>query len=181
MEFIATKLKDAYLIKPKVYEDERGFFLESYSERVFKENGIKSVFVQDNHSYSKNKGVLRGIHFQIPPFSQAKLVRVVRGSVYDVIIDLRKGSPTYGEWEGFNLGADNFLMLYIPRGFGHAFCTTKENTEFLYKTDNFYSPEHDAGIIWNDPTLNISWPVEEPILSEKDEKLKNFKDFKTPF
>lgn len=181
MEFIKTTLKGAYLIKPKVFRDERGFFLESWSEKVFAENGIEAKFVQDNHSLSVKKGVLRGIHFQLPPDEQAKLVRVTKGSVFDVIIDLRKGSPTYGQWENFELSANNFQMLFIPCGFGHAYCTLEDNTEFMYKVDNFYAPEADSGIAWNDPDLNINWPIEDPILSEKDAKLQKFKDFISPF
>lgn len=181
MEFIPTKLGGAWLIKPQIFQDERGFFLESYSQRVFEEKGLKVNFVQDNHSMSVKKGVLRGIHFQKPPYAQAKLVRVIKGSVYDVIVDLRKDSPTFGQWEGFTLSADNFQILLVPRGFGHAFCTLEDNTEFLYKTDNFYAPEADAGIIWSDPTLKINWPVADLILSEKDKALPYFKDFVTPF
>jgi len=174
MEFTPTKFKDAWLIKPKVFQDNRGFFLESYSKKIFEEHGIGADFVQDNHSMSVNKGVLRGIHFQKPPHAQAKLVRVVKGSVYDVIVDLRKDSTTFGQWEGYTLSAENFMMLFVPRGFGHSFCTLENSTEFLYKTDNLYAPDSDAGIIWNDPTLAIDWPVKDPILSEKDGKLPTF-------
>ena len=181
MEFAPTKFKGAWLIKPRVFQDERGFFLETYSQRVFGEKGINIDFVQDNHSMSVTKGVLRGIHFQKPPHAQTKLVRVTKGSVYDVIVDLRKNSTTYGQWEGFNLSADNFLMLLIPKGFGHGFCTLEENTEFLYKVDEFYAPESDSGIIWNDPTLAINWPVTDPVLSEKDSNLQTFKNLRTPF
>jgi dTDP-4-dehydrorhamnose 3,5-epimerase len=181
MEFIKTTLKDAYLVKPKVFRDERGFFLESWSEKFFSEKGIDAKFVQDNHSMSLRKGVLRGLHFQLPPNDQAKLVRVTRGKVYDVIVDLRKDSPTFGKWEGFELSADGFEMLFIPRGFAHAYQTLEDNTEFMYKVDGFYAPESDSGIIWNDPTLNINWPIENPIFSEKDSKLQNFKDFNSLF
>ncbi len=177
MEFIETKLKDAWLIKPKVFRDDRGFFLESYSKKIFEEKGVNCDFVQDNHSLSVAKGVLRGIHFQKDPMAQAKLVRVIRGNVFDVIVDLRKESPTFGQWQGFELSADNFLMLLVPRGFGHGFCTLEENTEFMYKVDNFYSAEHDSGLAWNDPDLKIDWPVSEPILSDKDRQQGNFKDF----
>lgn len=181
MEFIPTKFKDAWLIKPKVFQDERGFFLETYSKRIFQEKDIKIDFVQDNHSMSVKKGVLRGIHFQKPPHVQTKLVRVTKGSVYDVIVDLRKKSPTFGQWEGFTLSADNFLILFVPKGFGHGFCTLEENTEFLYKVDDFYAPEADSGIIWNDPTLAIDWPVEKPILSDKDSLLLKFSEIQSPF
>lgn len=181
MEFIPTKFKDAWLVKPKVFQDHRGFFLESYSRKVFAEHGINADFVQDNHSMSVSKGVLRGIHFQLPPNEQAKLVRVVKGLVYDVIVDLRKDSPTFGQWEGYTLSAENFLMLFIPRGFGHGFCTLEDNTEFLYKTDNFYAPESDAGIFWDDPDLAIDWPIKEPILSDKDKALPKLAEFDSPF
>jgi dTDP-4-dehydrorhamnose 3,5-epimerase len=181
MEFTKTSLKDAYLIKPEVFRDVRGFFLETYSKKLFEENGISADFVQDNHSLSAKKGVLRGFHFQLPPNEQAKLVRVTKGGVYDVIVDIRKNSPTFGKWEGFELSADNFQMLFVPRGFAHAFLTLEENTEFVYKVDNFYAPESDSGITWNDPTLNVDWPIKDPILSEKDSKLQKFKDFNSPF
>ncbi len=181
MQFKTTTLRDAMIIEPKVFRDERGFFTETYSQREFEQNGIKSVFVQDNHSLSVEKGVLRGLHFQKPPHAQAKLVRVVRGKVYDVIVDLRKDSETFGRWEGFELSAENFKMLYVPRGFAHAFCTLEENTEFVYKVDNFYAPESDSGIAWNDPELNIDWPIAEPILSEKDAALKPLKETENPF
>src|SRR3989339_125234 len=180
MEFIETTLPGAYLIKPKVFRDERGFFVESWNEKVFAENGIDAKFVQDNHSLSVKKGVLRGLHFQKPPNAQAKLVRVTRGKVYDVIVDLRKHSPTFGKWEGFELSGENFQMLFIPRGFAHAYCTLEDNTEFMYKVDGFYAPESDSGIIWNDPTLNINWPIKNQTLSEKDSKLQYFKDFNSP-
>lgn len=181
MEFVPTKFEDAWLIKPQVFQDKRGFFLETYSKRVFEEKGIDIDFVQDNHSMSFAKGVLRGIHFQKPPHAQTKLVRVTKGSVYDVIVDIRKNSPTYGQWEGFTLSADNFLILFVPKGFGHGFCTLEENTEFLYKVDEFYAPETDSGIIWNDPTLAINWPIKEPILSDKDKSLLKFSEVQSSF
>jgi dTDP-4-dehydrorhamnose 3,5-epimerase len=181
MEIIKTKLDGVLLIKPKVFGDNRGFFLESHSQRTFAQNGIDTVFVQDNHSYSSQKGVLRGMHYQRTPHTQTKLVRVTRGAVYDVALDLRKNSATYGQWEGFELSAENFHMLYIPHGFAHGFCTMTEHTEFHYKNDQFYEPSAEGGILWNDPTLKISWPVTEPILSEKDKKLTLFSDFISPF
>jgi dTDP-4-dehydrorhamnose 3,5-epimerase len=181
MEFQKTTLKDAILIKPKVFGDHRGFFMETYSEKLFKENGIENDFVQDNQSMSVEKGVLRGLHFQENPHSQAKLVRVTRGKVYDVIVDLRKDSPTFKKWEGFELSAENKLMLFVPKGFAHAFCTLEKNTEFLYKVDDFYAPECDSGIIWNDPELKINWPTKNPILSDKDKNLKKLKDLNLNF
>lgn len=196
MEFAETSLKGAYLIKPKVFRDERGFFLEFWNEKVFAENRITAKFVQDNHSLSTEKGTLRGLHFQLPPLEQAKLVRVTKGSIYDVIVDLRKDSQTFKKWESFELsapaspdkqtrlasrGGDNFEMLFVPRGFAHGFVTLEENTEVIYKVDNLYSSEHDSGIIWNDPDLKIDWPIKNPILSNKDSQLQLFKDFNSPF
>jgi dTDP-4-dehydrorhamnose 3,5-epimerase len=181
MEFKKTTLESAYLIKPDVFSDERGFFLESYSKKKFEENRINADFIQDNHSISVKPGVLRGLHFQNPPYAQSKLVRVTKGKVYDVILDLRKDSSTFGKWEGFELSAENFSMLFVPKGFAHGFQTLEPNTEFLYKCDELYHPESEGGIIWNDPDLNITWPIKDPILSEKDQKHPAFKNFNSPF
>lgn len=181
MEFQKTSLEGAYLIKPKVFQDERGFFMETYSKKEFEEAGISADFVQDNHSMSVTKGVLRGLHFQKGGDVQAKLVRVTKGAVYDVIVDLRKDSPTFGKWEGFELSADNYNMLFVPRGFAHGFCTLEDYTEFQYKCDNLYAPESEGAIIWNDPTLKIYWPIENPILSKKDSEAQEFADFNSPF
>jgi dTDP-4-dehydrorhamnose 3,5-epimerase len=176
MEFIKTDLSGLTLIKPAVRSDARGFFLESYSAAAFKSAGIDRVFVQDNHSRSLQRGVIRGLHFQLPPFEQSKLVRVIRGSVFDVAVDLRRDSATFGRWLGFELSERNFDMLFIPRGFAHGFCTLEEGTEVVYKVDNPYSKEHDAGIIWNDPAMAIDWPLggAEPVLSDKDRALPLF-------
>jgi dTDP-4-dehydrorhamnose 3,5-epimerase len=181
MEFKETIFRDAWLIKPPVYQDNRGFFLEFYSKKKFEDKNIYVNFVQDNHSMSVQKGVLRGLHYQTPPFTQAKLIRVIKGSVYDVIVDIRKKSPTYGKWQGFTMSAENFEMLFVPKGFLHGFITLEDNTEFMYKVDQFYEPSSDAGIIWNDPVLGIEWPVSEPTLSDKDQKLPGFTNFETPF
>lgn len=181
MKFIKTTLKDAILIKPRVFEDNRGFFMESYSKKIFEANGISADFVQDNHSLSVQKGVLRGMHFQAPPFSQAKLVRVTKGKVFDVIVDLRRDSETCGKWESFELSAENFQILFVPKGFAHGFITLEDNTEFQYKCDEYYNKESEGGIIWNDPDLNINWDFKNPIISEKDKLLPFFKDFKSPF
>lgn len=178
---IKTGFDGVFLIKPRVFRDKRGFFLESFSSKVFESIGLDIKFQQDNHSMSVNKGVLRGLHFQLPPYAQSKLVRVTKGAVYDVIVDLRKNSRTFGQWEGFILTEANALQLFIPQGFAHAFCTLEDNTEFMYKVDNFYAPDYDSGILWSDPTLNINWPTDTPILSEKDAKLQHFKYFKSPF
>ncbi len=176
-----TTLADVKLIQPKVFGDHRGFFVESYSEKDFAAHGLTARFVQDNHSYSSQKGVLRGLHFQIQPHTQTKLVRVTRGAVYDVVLDLRIGSPSFGKWEGFELSAENFAMLWVPQGFAHGFCSLTADVEFHYKNDRFYEPPAEGGILWNDPDLNISWPVTEPILSEKDKHHPRLADFSSPF
>jgi dTDP-4-dehydrorhamnose 3,5-epimerase len=177
MELKETTLKDAFLIKPKVFPDGRGFIFESYSKRKYEKEGIFIDFVQDNHSKSLQKGILRGLHFQNIPDTQAKLIRVTKGKVYDVIVDLRKDSPTFGKWEGFEISAENFLMIFVPGGFAHGFLTLEDDVEFQYKCDNFYAPQNESGIIWNDTTLNINWPIKNPILSEKDKKLPTFEEF----
>jgi len=181
MEIVKKTLNGAYLLKLKFFQDERGFFTENYSKKEFTELGIEADFVQDNHSMSVTKGVLRGLHFQDPPNAQAKLVRVTKGAVYDVIVDLCKDSPTFGQWEGFELTDNNHLMLFVPRGFAHGFCTLVDYTEFQYKCDNYYAPESEHSIIWNDPTLKIYWPLENPILSDKDSKGVLFADLNSPF
>ncbi|MDU9689543.1 dTDP-4-dehydrorhamnose 3,5-epimerase [Priestia aryabhattai] len=170
MNIIKTKFEDAVLIEPKVFGDHRGFFTESYNKEMFQQNGIDMDFIQDNHSLSQQPGTLRGMHYQLNDKAQTKLVRVTRGAIYDVIVDIRKGSPTYGEWQGFILSADNKRQLLVPKGFAHGFCTIVENTEVQYKVDELYSPEHDRGIAWNDPALNIDWPFNNPVLSNKDTK-----------
>lgn len=181
MQIEKTSLEGAYLIKPDVFQDERGFFMESYSKKRLKDLGIDADFVMDCHSKSVTKGVLRGLHFQHPGHTQAKLVRVTKGAVYDVIVDLRKDSPTFGKWEGFELTSNNYYMLFVPRGFAHGFCTLVDDTEFQYKCDNEYEATSEGGLMWNDPTLNIYWPVENPILSEKDQQHQTFAKFETPF
>lgn len=170
MKVTATKLPGVKLIDPAVFGDHRGFFLESYNSRTFADNGMNCKFIQDNHSLSVEAGVLRGLHYQLNTKAQSKLLRVVAGAIYDVVVDIRKGSPTFGHWEGFILSSSNKRQLFVPKGFAHGFCTLVPNTEVLYKVDEYYSPEHDRGIAWNDPALNIDWPIQQPILSEKDSK-----------
>lgn len=181
MEFIRNDLEGIVLIKPDVHADQRGFLLESYSRDQYVKEGIAASFMQDNHSLSVKKGVVRGLHFQIPPAAQNKLIRVTRGAICDIVADLRKSSKTFGKWLGFDLSADNFRQLYIPAGFAHGFCTLEDNTEVQYKVDNPYSPAHDSGIRWNDPDLAIVWPVDVPILSVKDGNLPYLKNFASPF
>ena len=170
MKFEPQEIKEVILITPDVYGDERGFFLESYNRKIFWENGIKAEFVQDNHSKSE-KNVLRGLHYQLKPQAQAKLVRVTAGEVFDVVVDIRKSSPTFGKWLGVNLSAKNKQMLYVPAGFAHGFLVLSQEAEFMYKCSNIYSPLYERGILWNDQKLGIDWPLQNPLLSEKDKKL----------
>jgi len=181
MDFIETDLKDCFLIKPVVHKDERGFFVESYSEREFVKHGISCSFVQDNHSLSINPGVLRGLHFQKPPHAQSKLIRATKGAILDVAVDLRRSSPTFGQWRSFELTATNFNMLFVPAGFAHGFCTLVSDTEVQYKVDTFYAPQSDSGVRWNDPSLSVVWPITDPVLSVKDNQLPFFKEFESPF
>ena len=163
--------KDVLLIESRVFGDSRGFFLESFNQQAFESaTGVNLAFVQDNHSRSV-KGVLRGIHYQLPPHAQGKLVRVARGSVFDVVVDLRRASPTFSQWVGTTLRDQDGLMLWIPAGFGHAFLTLEDNTDFLYKTTDYYAPDAEGSVAWNDPTVNIQWPgglVNPALLSTKD-------------
>jgi len=168
MKRIETKLPGVCIIEPVVHGDHRGYFMETYSTKTFADIGINTVFVQDNQSFTAQKGTLRGIHFQNDPMAQAKLVRVTKGAVLDVAVDLRKGSPTYKQWVGVELSAENKRMLYIPRGFGHGFLTLTDDVEFCYKVDNLYSRECDRGIRFSDPAISVNWGIEEPILSAKD-------------
>ena len=176
MKFIETALPGAFVIEPVVHRDDRGFFVETFNHNVFADKGIEVNFVQDNYSFSREKGVLRGLHFQYPPHAQTKLVMVIRGSVYDVIVDLRKDSPTFLKWTWVELSSTDLNMLYVPKGFAHGFYTLQEGTHVLYKVDSLYAPDADGGIRWDDPDLAIRWPGSSPILSDKDERLPLFKD-----
>lgn len=180
MEIIETKLKGVVVIKPKVFEDARGYFFESYSKAVFAQAGLTMEFVQDNQSLSQ-KGVLRGLHFQNNPFAQGKLVRVITGAVFDVAVDIRKNSPTYGQWFGAELNEKNKTMMYIPEGFAHGFATLQDNTIFSYKCTNVYNKASEDCILWNDTDLGIDWNMKNPLLSEKDLQGKKFKDFVSLF
>ncbi|EOZ9397158.1 TPA: dTDP-4-dehydrorhamnose 3,5-epimerase [Enterobacter hormaechei] len=172
MNVIKTDIPDVLIFEPKVFGDDRGFFFESFSQKAFEEAvGRKVEFVQDNHSKSC-KGVLRGLHYQLEPYAQGKLVRCVAGEVFDVAVDIRKSSPTFGKWVGVNLSAENKRQLWIPEGFAHGFYVLSESAEFVYKTTNFYVPNVEAGIIWDDKSLAIKWPLDgSPIISEKDKNL----------
>ena len=180
MKITKTKLEGVVIIEPDVFGDNRGFFMESWNKKKMAEAGLDYDFVQDNHSKSTVKGTLRGIHFQKGDKAQAKLVRCVKGTVLDVAVDLRRNSPTFKQWVGVELSEENKKQLLIPRGFGHGFVTLTDDVEFLYKADNYYAPEADAGIRWNDPDIGVEWGIENPILSDKDKNnqfLKNAEIF----
>jgi dTDP-4-dehydrorhamnose 3,5-epimerase len=168
MKIIETKLDGVIIIEPDVFGDYRGFFMESYNEQKFKEHGLDFNFLQDNHSLSVEAGTIRGLHYQLHPKAQTKLVRVLTGAIYDVVVDIRKDSPTFGQWVGVILSEDNKRQLLVPKGFAHGICTLVTNTQVFYKVDEFYSPENDRGILWNDPAIGIDWPTSKPILSDKD-------------
>lgn len=168
LEIRETKLKGVFEILPKVFGDARGWFMETWSDRELKAAGITASFVQDNHSFSAEKGTLRGLHYQLNPMAQAKILRVTRGEIFDVAVDIRRGSPQYAQWVGVRLSAENKKQLFIPRGFAHGFLTLTDDVEVQYKADNYYSPEHDGGIRWDDPVIGVAWPAEPVILSDKD-------------
>jgi dTDP-4-dehydrorhamnose 3,5-epimerase len=182
MKFIKTEISDVYIIEPSVFGDDRGYFLESFNLEKFEENVHPIKFVQDNESKS-SKGVLRGLHFQKPPFNQAKLVRCIEGNVMDVAVDIRKGSPTYGKHVAVELSGENKRQLFVPRGFAHGFAVLSENAVFSYKVDNSYAPEYDSGIRYDDKELCIDWGLKEEVvqLSVKDKNLSLFKDLDSPF
>lgn len=177
------ELQGVMLLRPKKFVDARGFFIETFNAKAYAEAGVDCVFVQDNQSLSKKTGTIRGLHFQSPPAAQAKLVRVLRGAIFDVAVDLRRGSPTCGRWRSAKLTAEGAEQLFIPRGFAHGFCTLEPDTEVAYKVDGFYSPSCDGGLRWDDPDLAISWPVQsgDAAISEKDAALPFFKTFVSPF
>lgn len=179
LKVTTTKLQDVKIIEPAVFGDKRGFFTETYSDRDFKKAGIDFDFIQDNQSLSAEAGVLRGLHFQRGKAAQTKLIRVVTGAVLDVIVDVRAGSPTYGEWEGYIISESNHRQLLVPRGFAHGFVTLTDNVNFLYKCDNYYNAEADGGITFMDKDLNINWPIDydQAITSDKDAKQQTFKEF----
>tara|TARA_B100000809_G_scaffold266684_1_gene330707 strand:+ start:4512 stop:5054 length:543 start_codon:yes stop_codon:yes gene_type:complete len=180
MKFNKVEIEGLYVIEPNVFEDDRGYFFESYNKDAFEKNGISDLFVQDNQSKSQ-KDVLRGLHFQLPPYSQAKLVRVIQGSVLDVAVDLRKDSKTYGQYFSVVISAENRKMFFIPEGFAHGFLTLEGDTIFSYKCSNVYHTESEDAILWNDKDLSIDWRIESPVLSGKDNEAKCFNEFKSPF
>jgi len=179
-KFKRLSIPDLILVEPKMHRDGRGYFMETYKLSEFSLSGIPAAFVQDNHSQSL-RAVLRGLHFQKSPKAQGKLVRVLSGEIFDVAIDLRKGSPTYGRWSGETLSAENNRMLYIPQGFAHGFCVLGDSADVHYKVTEEYSAEHEFGIIWNDPDISIDWPIRNPTVSEKDAAYSRLKDTDTGF
>jgi len=176
MKITETKLKGVLIIEPQVFGDTRGWFMETYSKK--KTPQITCDFIQDNQSYSSQKGTLRGIHFQKPPMAQAKLIRCTRGAVMDIAVDLRPESETYKQWVSVELSEENKKQIFIPRGFGHGFITLTDDVEFVYKTDNYYSAEHDASVLWSDPDIGIDWGIDNPIVSEKDKTAPLLKEIK---
>ncbi len=179
-EILQTPIKGLILIKPTVFIDERGYFLESYNQEDLNEAGINDKFVQDNMSMSK-KGTLRGLHFQKPPYAQSKLISVISGIVLDIVVDIRKSSPTYGKYFSVELSGTNFMQIYVPKGFAHGFITLEDNTVLSYKCSDYYHKESEGGLIWNDPALSIPWGSDQPVLSEKDKNFISIEQFKSPF
>lgn len=168
MNVIKTELPGVVILEPQVFGDARGWFMESWSKKKMETIGISVDFVQDNHSFSAEKGTLRGLHYQLNPMAQAKMLRVSRGAIFDVAVDIRRGSPTYAKWVGVELSAENYRQLFIPRGFAHGFITLTDDVEVQYKADNFYSPDCDGNIRWNDPEIGVVWPISPRVLSDKD-------------
>jgi dTDP-4-dehydrorhamnose 3,5-epimerase len=181
MNIIETKIPGAMEITLLPHEDDRGFFMRTYDVDLFKDLGLDCNWVQENHSFSRRAGIIRGLHFQFPPYGESKLIRVVRGAVFDVFVDLRKGSPSFGQWGAVELNEDNNKMVFLPRGLAHGFCTLKGTTSVVYKVDNFYRPEAEGGIIWDDRDIKIDWPTRAPQLSKKDSGLISFQEFKEKY
>lgn len=177
MNFTKGKIEGIQIIELKPISDSRGFFMRAYDREIFAQHGLDRNWVQENHSRSEQKGTIRGLHFQMPPYSETKLIRCIKGSVLDVFVDLRLNSPTFGQWDSVVLSEENKKYAYVPRGFAHGFCTLTEISEVLYKVDSIYKPDYEAGLIWNDGDLNIDWKTESPILSEKDRKNITLKEF----
>ena len=176
MKATETNLQGVYILEPQVFGDARGWFMESWSQRKMEEAGIRAEFLQDNQSFSAQKGTLRGLHYQLNPMCQAKLLRCTRGKIFDVAVDIRKGSPSYAQWTGVELSAENKKQLFIPRGFAHGFITLTDDVEVQYKADNYYAPDCDGNIRWDDPEIGIKWPIAPVILSEKDKNAPLLKE-----
>jgi dTDP-4-dehydrorhamnose 3,5-epimerase len=183
MQVKATEIPGVLLLIPRYFTDARGYFVETYNTRAARDTGLIAEFVQDNQALSLKRGTVRALHFQVPPKVQAKLVRVLRGSIYDVAVDLRAGSPSYGRWVGAKLTAQGGEQIFVPRGFAHGYCTLEDDTEVAYKVDDYYAPDCEHGLAWNDLTLRIDWPIPlaDAVLSDKDRKLPAFAGFASPF
>lgn len=181
MEMRPLALQGTYEILPGPRHDERGYFMRAYDEAIFRAHGLATSWVQENQSLSARKGLIRGLHFQRPPHAETKLVRVAVGAIWDVFVDLRRHSDTYGQWDALELSAENHKMVYIPKGFAHGFCTLTQQALVLYKVDAYYMPEFEDGLTWNDEALAIQWPVDSPYLSAKDTKWSSFREFVSPF
>lgn len=181
MEIKPLKLAGTFEISPKIIGDSRGYFMESYSQKAFAEHGLQTVWVQENQSLSTRPHTVRGLHFQIPPVAQTKLLRVVQGKILDVFVDLRKNSATYGQWDSIELSDENCKAAYVPQGFAHGFCTLSESVIVQYKVDNFYAPESERGLRWNDADIGIDWKIKDAVLSTRDAEMPFFKDFVSPF
>lgn len=177
----SLRIPGAYEITLMPTGDTRGYFMRTYDVNLFSEHGLVTEWVQENQSYSSRKGIVRGLHFQYPPFAETKLIRVLSGAILDVFVDLRRGSPSYGEWDMIELQAEKHHMVYIPKGCAHGFCTLTNETVVAYKVDATYTPDHEGGLYWNDPILNIPWPYDNPLVSEKDQTLVEFAQFVSPF
>lgn len=181
MEIKERSLKGVFEISLKPIEDTRGFFMRIFDHKLFYENSIERQWVQENHSKSNKVGIIRGLHLQLSPYSETKLVRCIKGRVWDVFVDLRAGSKSFGQWDWIELSEYNKKMILIPRGFAHGFCTLTKVSEIIYKVDNYYSKENEIGLIWNDKELNLKWPIDDPVLSEKDRKNITFKEFREKY
>ena len=177
MEFKERKLKGVFEITLNPIKDERGFFMRTYDDLLFGKESLNLKWMQENHSRTEKKHTIRGLHFQLPPFSETKLVRCIKGTILDVFVDLRENSECFGKWDAIELSEENKKMIFIPRGFAHGFCTLSEISEVVYKVDNVYSKQHELGIMWNDPDININWPTQTPTLSEKDKLNLSLKEF----
>ena len=181
IEIVSLGLQGTYELRPKMIADKRGYFSEIYSRRECKSAGLSTQWVQENQAMSKQRNTLRGLHFQAPPMAQAKLVRVLHGRIFDVLVDIRRGSETYGHWESIVLDAESCNAVYVPHGFAHGYCTLSEDVVVQYKVDNYYSPSDEGGLPWDDPRIGIEWPTEEPLLSERDRVFRSFEEFNSPF
>jgi len=181
MKIEPLKLSDTFKVSLDPRKDERGYFVRTFDKAIFQACGLATDWAQENQSLSDRRGILRGLHFQRPPHAETKLVRVVTGAIFDVFVDLRKASPTYGQWDSVDLSSDNHTMVYIPKGFAHGFCTVTDVAVVVYKVDACYAPDAEGGLRWDDETLNIRWPTDKPFLSARDKALPAFKDFVSPF